>query len=46
MIIALFLQCPCCCGTQYRTSHFDVSASNPYGAKCIFCKTVMLLSEQ
>ncbi|WP_440867818.1 cold shock small protein YmcF [Symbiopectobacterium purcellii] len=37
----LFLKCPCCHGSQYRTSHFDVSPWNPHGAKCIFCKSIM-----
>ncbi|NUU64557.1 cold-shock protein [Enterobacteriaceae bacterium BIT-l23] len=38
----LTLRCPCCHGSQFRTSHFDVSERNPYGAKCIFCKSVMI----
>ncbi|MFT8210830.1 MAG: cold-shock protein [Symbiopectobacterium sp.] len=43
VITTLFLKCPCCQSSQYRTSHFDVSAWNPYGAKCIFCKSIMQL---
>ncbi|MGN2481918.1 cold shock small protein YmcF [Enterobacter roggenkampii] len=27
---------------QYRTSAFDVSEKNPFGAKCIFCKSPMI----
>ncbi|NUC35676.1 cold-shock protein [Escherichia coli] len=29
-------------GSQYRTSSFDVSDMNPFGAKCIFCKSMMI----
>ncbi|MWU82552.1 cold-shock protein, partial [Escherichia coli] len=28
--------------SQYRTSAFDVSDKNPFGAKCIFCKSSMI----
>ena len=35
-------RCPCCHGSQYRTSSFDVSDRNPFGAKCIFCKSMMI----
>ncbi|WP_237760999.1 MULTISPECIES: cold shock small protein YmcF [Pantoea] len=35
-------QCPCCRGSQYRTSVYDVSKNNPHGAKCIFCKANMV----
>ncbi|HDG1693097.1 TPA: cold-shock protein, partial [Kluyvera georgiana] len=38
-------RCPCCHGSQYRTSIFDVSERNPFGAKCIFCKTNMVPNE-
>ncbi|WHP33501.1 cold-shock protein [Trabulsiella odontotermitis] len=31
-----------CHGSQYRTSNFDVSEKNPFGAKCIFCKASMI----
>ncbi|HHD7497142.1 TPA: cold-shock protein, partial [Klebsiella oxytoca] len=34
--------CPCCHGSQYRTSTYDVSEKNPFGAKCIFCKSAMI----
>nr|WP_312691731.1 cold-shock protein [Kosakonia sp.] len=34
-------RCPCCSGTQYRISSFDVTEKNPSGAKCIFCKSSM-----
>ncbi|MTD40887.1 cold-shock protein [Erwinia sp. CPCC 100877] len=40
--MSLILRCPCCQGSQFRTSHFDVSERNPYGARCIFCKSVMI----
>ncbi|EPV2463394.1 cold-shock protein [Enterobacter hormaechei] len=36
------MRCPCCHGSQYRTSAFDVSDKNPFGAKCIFCKSPMI----
>ncbi|MER0125994.1 cold-shock protein [Franconibacter daqui] len=42
----MHFKCPCCQGSQYRTSHFDVSEKNPYGAKCIFCKSNMQVSMQ
>ncbi|MFO5928139.1 cold-shock protein, partial [Klebsiella pneumoniae] len=32
----------CCHGSQYRTSQFDVTEKNPFGAKCIFCKSAMM----
>ncbi|WP_238712141.1 MULTISPECIES: cold shock small protein YmcF [Tenebrionibacter/Tenebrionicola group] len=38
----LHFRCPRCHGSQYRTSAFDISANNPFGAKCIFCKSNML----
>ncbi|WP_072009057.1 cold shock small protein YmcF [Yokenella regensburgei] len=38
----IHFRCPCCHGSQYRTSHFDISDSNPFGAKCIFCKSSMI----
>ncbi|WP_412778997.1 hypothetical protein [Morganella psychrotolerans] len=41
MMINFCFKCPCCSGSQYRTSQFDISLSNPRGAKCIFCKTAM-----
>ncbi|MGM3174355.1 hypothetical protein [Dickeya lacustris] len=44
MILNSYFKCPCCQGSQYRTSSFDVSAQNPYGAKCIFCKSVMVMT--
>ncbi|MGL5965689.1 MAG: hypothetical protein ACRCZ6_00620 [Kluyvera sp.] len=44
MILNIHFKCPCCSGSQYRTSAFDVSEKNPYGAKCIFCKSTMLFS--
>ncbi|MDW3092096.1 cold-shock protein [Citrobacter freundii] len=28
--------------SQYRTSNFDVTEKNPFGAKCIFCKSTMI----
>ncbi|WP_312410402.1 cold-shock protein [Pseudescherichia sp.] len=39
----IHFRCPCCHGSQYRTSHFDVSEANPFGAKCIFCKSSMVI---
>nr|WP_241825947.1 hypothetical protein [Izhakiella australiensis] len=36
------LRCPHCHGSQYRTSAFDITKANPYGAKCIFCKSIMV----
>ncbi|WP_409411503.1 cold-shock protein [Atlantibacter sp.] len=42
MNLHIHFRCPCCHGSQYRTSHFDVSANNPFGAKCIFCKSAMI----
>ncbi|MEM0432482.1 cold-shock protein [Escherichia coli] len=38
----IHFRCPCCHGSQYRTSSFDVSDRNPFGAKCIFCKSMMI----
>ena len=38
----LHFRCPCCHGSQYRTSAFDVTERNPLGAKCIFCKSTMI----
>ncbi|WP_418384955.1 hypothetical protein [Xenorhabdus hominickii] len=35
-------RCLCCKGSQYRRYLFDISESNSYRAKCIFCKAVML----
>ncbi|MFV0261434.1 MAG: hypothetical protein ACK5JN_03200 [Kluyvera sp.] len=45
MNLNIHFRCPCCHGSQYRTSVFDVSERNPFGAKCIFCKTNMVLNE-
>ncbi|HEY4437888.1 MAG TPA: cold-shock protein [Lelliottia sp.] len=42
MISYIHFRCPCCHGSQYRTSIFDVSEKNPHGAKCIFCKSSMM----
>ena len=42
MINNIHFRCPCCHGSQYRTSNYDVSESNPFGAKCIFCKSSMI----
>ncbi|WP_366509355.1 cold-shock protein [uncultured Pluralibacter sp.] len=39
---AIHFRCPCCHGSQYRVSHFDITEQNPFGAKCIFCKSVMV----
>ncbi|HHR5810914.1 hypothetical protein [Providencia alcalifaciens] len=39
--VYLYFKCPCCSGSQYRTSQFDISVNNPHGAKCIFCKSSM-----
>ncbi|HAW1844370.1 TPA: cold-shock protein [Escherichia coli] len=38
----LHFRCPCCHGSQYRTSAFDVTERNPLGAKCIFYKSTMI----
>ncbi|AVV39228.1 cold shock small protein YmcF [Pantoea vagans] len=35
-------KCLHCNGSQFRTSHFDVTRANPHGAKCIFCKSVVV----
>ncbi|MFG1172354.1 hypothetical protein AAFN90_01875 [Erwiniaceae bacterium CAU 1747] len=35
------LICPSCFSVQYRFSHLDITKLNPYGAKCIFCKSIM-----
>ncbi|HHR6214808.1 TPA: hypothetical protein ACS705_000899 [Providencia alcalifaciens] len=40
----IFMRCPCCKGSQYRRYHFEVTKSNPSGAKCIFCKSNMMLA--
>ncbi|EPK7358020.1 cold-shock protein [Kluyvera intermedia] len=45
MNLNIHFRCPCCHGSQYRTSIFDVSEKNPFGAKCIFCKTNMMFNE-
>ncbi|QGN37857.1 cold-shock protein [Klebsiella oxytoca] len=42
MIDHIHFRCPCCHGSQYRTSSYDVSEKNPFGAKCIFCKSAMI----
>ncbi|WP_072037759.1 cold-shock protein [Enterobacter sp. Bisph1] len=42
MITNIHFRCPCCHGSQYRVSSFDVTEKNPVGAKCIFCKTPMM----
>ncbi|WP_410739298.1 cold shock small protein YmcF [Citrobacter sedlakii] len=42
MINNIHFRCPCCHGSQYRNSSFDVTVSNPFGAKCIFCKSTMI----
>ena len=42
MISYIHFRCPCCHGSQFRTSIFDVSEKNPHGAKCIFCKSSMV----
>ncbi|EOV9542408.1 cold-shock protein [Cronobacter sakazakii] len=39
----LHFRCPACHGSQYHTSRFDVTDKNPHGAKCIFCKSAMLV---
>ncbi|WP_418903896.1 MULTISPECIES: hypothetical protein [Erwiniaceae] len=35
-------QCPSCHGCQYRFSPFSITAKNPHGANCIFCKSQMV----
>ncbi|PDO84302.1 cold shock small protein YmcF [Kosakonia pseudosacchari] len=42
MINHIHFRCPCCHGSQYRTSCFDMTEKNPAGAKCIFCKSAMI----
>ncbi|WFL69419.1 MULTISPECIES: cold-shock protein [unclassified Pantoea] len=37
------LRCPHCQSSQYRTSAFDITKMNPHGAKCIFCKSSMIV---
>ncbi|HGK4672992.1 hypothetical protein C8256_23620 [Kluyvera genomosp. 2] len=44
MNLNIHFRCPCCHGSQYRMSAFDVSEKNPFGAKCIFCKTNMVFN--
>ncbi|MDY0970982.1 cold-shock protein [Siccibacter turicensis] len=41
MTAQIHFRCPCCHGSQYRTSPFDMTEKNPFGAKCIFCKSAM-----
>ncbi|NDJ57045.1 cold-shock protein [Enterobacteriaceae bacterium 4M9] len=41
----LHFKCPRCHGSQYRTSAFDISENNPFGAKCIFCKSNMVAGQ-
>ncbi|WOZ79702.1 cold-shock protein [Kosakonia sacchari] len=41
MINHIHFRCPCCHGSQYRISSFDMTEKNPAGAKCIFCKSAM-----
>ncbi|MCZ3383530.1 MULTISPECIES: cold shock small protein YmcF [Enterobacteriaceae] len=41
MINRIHFRCPCCHGSQYRISSFDITEKNPAGAKCIFCKSAM-----
>ncbi|WP_241898910.1 MULTISPECIES: hypothetical protein [unclassified Erwinia] len=41
-MISHYLRCPNCHGSQYRTSVFDITKANPFGAKCIFCKSIMI----
>ncbi|MDI9769550.1 MULTISPECIES: hypothetical protein [Pantoea] len=36
------MRCPQCQGSQYRQSVFDRNRQNPLGAKCIFCKSIMI----
>ncbi|WLI79051.1 cold-shock protein [Kosakonia sp. H02] len=38
----IHFRCPCCHGSQYRISSFDMTEKNPAGAKCIFCKSAMM----
>ncbi|MCS2147789.1 cold shock small protein YmcF [Scandinavium manionii] len=42
---SIHFRCPCCHGSQYRTSSFDVTEKNPFGAKCIFCKSAMITAD-
>lgn len=42
MTQSIHFRCPCCHGSQYRVSVFDVTENNPHGAKCIFCKSAMV----
>ncbi|WP_420834757.1 hypothetical protein [Erwinia piriflorinigrans] len=37
-------QCPSCHGCQFRFSVFNITAKNPHGANCIFCKAQMIVS--
>ncbi|GAB82738.1 hypothetical protein [Shimwellia blattae] len=41
----IHFRCPCCHGSQYRTSVYDVSEKNPAGAKYIFCKSDMAFAD-
>ncbi|MGE9551962.1 cold-shock protein [Erwinia amylovora] len=43
-ITRLKYQCPACSGSQFRFSLHSVTAKNPHGAVCIFCKTIMKVS--
>ncbi|MBW6055228.1 cold-shock protein [Escherichia coli] len=39
----IHFRCPCCHGSQYRTSSFDVSDRNPFrGQNVSFCKSMMI----
>ncbi|MEJ5062422.1 cold-shock protein [Erwinia sp. MYb375] len=42
MIQNIKYQCPSCHGCQYRFSPFSITAKNPHGANCIFCKSQMV----
>ncbi|WP_456236301.1 cold shock small protein YmcF [Erwinia tasmaniensis] len=44
MIQNIKYQCPSCNGCQYRFSVFNITAKNPHGANCIFCKAQMMVS--
>lgn len=41
MINNIHFRCPCCHGSQYRTSHFDVS-EKPLRREMHFCKSDMV----
>ncbi|WP_353614121.1 hypothetical protein [Mangrovibacter phragmitis] len=42
MMPKIHFRCPKCHGSQYRVSLLNITEKNPYGATCVFCKSVMI----